>query len=399
MDNNSANLLKSKGVEIIEPASVHAYDIDPDRIQGPGTVIHPGCRLKGRKLFIGAGCEIGRQGPVTLTDCWLAPDVKLEGGVFQGAVFLKGAKFGPNGQVRPGTILEEHASAAHAVGLKQTILFPYVTLGSLINFCDCLMTGGTGPENHSEVGSSYIHFNFTPNQDKATASLIGDVPRGVTLRENPIFLGGQGGLVGPCRLAFGTVVAAGTIWRKDLLKEDRLVADAPGRSINLPFKKGNYTGLNRIVENNLVYLANITALFHWYLRVRSYFVGGNLPKEVYDGLLETLNLHLDERIARLGQLAEKASSGRSSGLHSALRQSWPELEIILQDFRNHTGNSEMLKAWMDVLQNTYKDDYLAVIKSLGSARARLASRWLRSIVRQVLEKAGEVLPGIRADLI
>ena len=80
--------------------------------------------------------------------------------------------------MRRGTILEEHASCAHTVGLKQTILFPYVTLGSLINFCDCFMAGGTGPRNHSEVGSSYIHFNFSANQDKATASLLGMCPRG-----------------------------------------------------------------------------------------------------------------------------------------------------------------------------------------------------------------------------
>ena len=75
------------------------------------------------------------------------------------------------------------------------------------------MAGGTSRKNHSEIGSSYIHFNFTPHQDKATASLIGDVPRGVMLDQPPIFLGGQGGLVGPVRIAYGTVIPAGTICR------------------------------------------------------------------------------------------------------------------------------------------------------------------------------------------
>ena len=132
--------------------------------------------------------------------------------------------------VREGCILEEHASIAHTVGLKQTILFPFVTLGSLINFCDCLMAGGTGPKDHSEVGSSYIHFNFTPNQDKATPSLIGDVPRGVMLNQRPIFLGGQGGMVGPLRLNYGITVAAGTILRKDELRPDRLIIGGGGRA-------------------------------------------------------------------------------------------------------------------------------------------------------------------------
>jgi UDP-N-acetylglucosamine/UDP-N-acetylgalactosamine diphosphorylase len=85
---------------------------------------------------------------------------------------------GLGGHVREACLLEEQANGAHCVGLKHTILFPFVTLGSLINFCDCLMAGGTSRKDHSEVGSSYIHFNFTPEGDKTTASLIGDVPRG-----------------------------------------------------------------------------------------------------------------------------------------------------------------------------------------------------------------------------
>ena len=109
---------------------------------------------------------------------------------------------GSGAHVRTGTLLEEQAGAAHTVGFKQTIFLPFVTAGSLINFCDCLMAGGTSRKNHSEIGSSYIHFNFTPRQDKATASLIGDVPRGVMLDQAPIFLGGQGGLVGPVLLDF-----------------------------------------------------------------------------------------------------------------------------------------------------------------------------------------------------
>jgi UDP-N-acetylglucosamine/UDP-N-acetylgalactosamine diphosphorylase len=97
--------------------------------------------------------------------------------------------------------LEEEASGAHAVGLKQTIFLPFVTAGSLINFCDALIAGGTSRKDHSEIGSSYIHFNYTPHQDKATPSLIGDVPHGVMLDQPAIFLGGQGGLC-PCGIRF-----------------------------------------------------------------------------------------------------------------------------------------------------------------------------------------------------
>ena len=91
------------------------------------------------------------------------------------------------------------------------------------------MTGGTDRVNHSEVGSSYIHFNYTPDGDKCTPSLFGDVPRGVMLDQPPIFLGGQGGAAGPVRVGFGTVVVAGCILREDILEDQRLVVVGPHR--------------------------------------------------------------------------------------------------------------------------------------------------------------------------
>ena len=172
------NLLQ-KGVMIPNPQGVEiGPEVDTDRISGDGVVIHAGCKLYGSSTLILRGTKIGYEGPVTVENCQVGPQVELKGGFFKDAVFLKKASMGSGSNVREGTILEEESKVAHTVGLKQTILFPFVTLGSLINFCDCLMSGGTNRKNHSEVGSSYIHFNYTPNQDKATPSLIGDVPRG-----------------------------------------------------------------------------------------------------------------------------------------------------------------------------------------------------------------------------
>ena len=175
--------------------------------------------------------KLGAEGPVTVDDCRLGPAVELKGGSFKKSVFLEKANMGLGAQVREACLLEEEANGAHCVGLKQTILFPFVTLGSLVNLCDCLMAGGTSRKDHSEVGSSYIHFNFTPDGDKTTPSLFGDVPRGVMLDQPAIFLGGQGGAVGPLRVGFGTVVAAGSVLRRDVLADGKLVASEvyPGR--------------------------------------------------------------------------------------------------------------------------------------------------------------------------
>jgi UDP-N-acetylglucosamine/UDP-N-acetylgalactosamine diphosphorylase len=155
-------------------------EVDISRI-ADDVVIHPSCRIRGEGTSIAPGCIIGAEAPATIENCQLGRNVELKGGTFSGATFLDGANMGSGAHIRAGTILEEEANGAHAVGLKQTILLPFVTLGSLINFCDVLMAGGTSRRNHSEVGSSYIHFNYTPHQDKATASLVGDIPEGVFL--------------------------------------------------------------------------------------------------------------------------------------------------------------------------------------------------------------------------
>jgi UDP-N-acetylglucosamine/UDP-N-acetylgalactosamine diphosphorylase len=143
-----------EGVSIPAPSTVDiGDDVDLDRISGHDVVIHPGCRLYGSQTVISSGVRLGAESPVTVEDCCLGPQVELRGGYLRQSVFLEKASMGLGAQVREGCLLEEEASGAHCVGLKQTILLPFVTLGSLINFCDCLMAG-TSRENHSEVGAA-----------------------------------------------------------------------------------------------------------------------------------------------------------------------------------------------------------------------------------------------------
>ena len=308
MNNNDTQIDKliKKGIRIPNPSSVEiSPDIDLNRISGQGVTIYTGSKIIGKSTHISFGAKIGYEGPVTLENCWVGPGVQLKSGFFKEAVFLEGASLGFGAHIREGTILEEHASGAHTVGLKQTILFPFVTLGSLINFCDCLMTGGTDSKNHSEVGSSYIHFNYTPNQDKATPSLMGDVPKGVMLNQRPVFLGGQGGLVGPSRLAFGTIIAAGTIYRKDQLRQDRLVFEGMPKGGNIPYTFGLYRNIKRIVLNNIIYIANLFALRQWYYQVRYLFISPNFSEYLWQGLNQTLEKAIKERISRLIALSLK----------------------------------------------------------------------------------------------
>ena len=402
---NKIQNLIHKGVRIFAPESVEiGDDVDPDRISGDNVVIHAGCRIFGKSTLILPGARLGAEAPLTVIDCQIGPNVNLNGGFFQDAVMLDGVSAGSGAHVRRGTILEEGSSIAHTVGLKQTILFPFVTLGSLINFCDCFMAGGTDRQNHSEVGSSYIHFNYTPNQDKATASLIGDVPRGVMLKQAPIFLGGQGGLVGPCRLEYGTVIAAGTINRKDELRPGRLIFGGGGRSGNVPFAAGHYHGFKKILANNIIYLGNLTALGQWYDQVRSLFVSNEFPQTLLDGLQDKLQMAVDERIVRLSELIRKIEEQGTEGKNSrselipipeGLNDWLPELEVFLRASRNRVGEQALKDRFLEIIRTEVDQNgkqYLRVIKGLSQKASETGTRWLQGIVNEVTDGAFQIIP-------
>jgi len=309
IQSGTARLLR-KGATILLPETVEiSDDVDLDLV-APDITIHPGCRIRGSATVIGAGSVLGEEQPLTLQDCQLGCGVRLKGGFVSGSTFLDNSSMGSGAHVRPGSLIEEEASGAHSVGLKQTILLPFVTLGSLINFCDALMAGGTSRKNHSEVGSSYIHFNFTPHQDKATPSLVGDVPHGVMLNQPPIFLGGQGGLVGPVRLGFGTVVPAGVVCRRDALDSGQIVFGVPLPTTGaIPYDAGVYKDVTRVIRNNLIYLGNLQALQAWYDHARPLGTGAH-PIQVacIEGARQRLVECMNERVRRLDQFQKNVQS-------------------------------------------------------------------------------------------
>ncbi|MBN2241898.1 MAG: UDP-N-acetylglucosamine pyrophosphorylase [Acidobacteria bacterium] len=388
------SLFTDHGVVLPCPESVEIDNgVSPKNIAA-GVVIHSGSRIRGAQTSIGPGCVIGAEAPATVENCQLGRGVLLKGGSFTSATFLDESEMGSGAHVRTGTLLEEQASAAHTVGFKQTILFPYVTAGSLINFCDCLMAGGTCRKNHSEIGSSYVHFNFTPRQDKATASLIGDVPRGVMLDQPPIFLGGQGGLVGPARIAYGTVIAAGSICRKDILAENRLYLPPPPNSGPQYFEQAQYGSIHRSVVNNFIYIGNLRALEAWYRQARKkYMTLDPFGAACWNGALNRIGDGILERIKQLGALAGKMPRSLEiacsrAGFPPELRRQqeyflkrWPELEQKLRrGTPENTGakhRDAFLAEWESIDRGI---SYLEAVARIGPGARAAGSRWLQSVV-------------------
>ncbi|MBP1705657.1 MAG: UDP-N-acetylglucosamine pyrophosphorylase [Chloroflexi bacterium] len=384
--------LIAKGVAIPNPLSLDiGPEVDPDRISGDGVVIYPGCRIYGARTVISAGSRLGAEGPVTLDDCRLGPRVDLRAGSFADAVFLAGASMGPGAHVREGTLLEEEANGAHTVGLKQTILFPFVTLGSLINFCDCLMAGGTSRKDHSEVGSSYIHFNFTPDGHKATASLFGDVPRGVMLDRPPIFLGGQGGAVGPIRVGYGAVVAAGSILRADVAEDGTFVVPAPPEERRRPVTPHAYRQLPRIVANNVTYLANLAALRRWYHEVRRpFFEAQELGPLVYEGALEMLDLAVGERTKRLAAMVGHVGPDDRSRIE--VRERIADVCVLFEVSGDEAGAG--LPPILGQAVTGSAADYVATIRALPAEARAAGVGWLQQVVDDLCRRAAALLPSM-----
>jgi len=389
--------LINKGITIHNPLTLDIGDeVAVDQIAGSGVTIYPGCRIYGAKTVISAGAALGKEGPVTVDNCQLGPDVDLKAGYFSKSVFLQKANMASGAHVREGCILEEEANGAHCVGLKQTILFPFVTLGSLINFCDCLMAGGTSRKDHSEVGSSYIHFNFTPDGNKTTASLFGDVPRGVMLNQPAIFLGGQGGVVGPARLGYGTVVAAGSVVRDDVPEDKKLVISRAHPGGVKDFVAHAYKNLSRIVGNNVIYLANLVALEQWYRHIRQpFFSRQEFGTLIFAGAIEKLAMAKTERLSRLRALVEKIPESSTAGrnLRENIDRVCALFETELKDTAISADRHSFLVGFQESTGGTAQD-YIKAIQALPPSVAQRGTAWLQQIIDIVCSRTASMLTSL-----
>jgi len=406
-ENSLITALIEKGVKIPNPFSVEiSEEVNINLISSEDVTIHSGCKIFGKKTLIMPGVKLGSRSPVTIKNCQLGKNVELKGGYFEGSTFLDSANMGDGAEVREGCLLEEEANGAHTVGLKQTILFPFVTLGSIINFCDILMAGGTSRTNHSEVGSSYIHFNYTSNQDKATASLIGDVAYGVMLNQPPIFLGGQGGIVGPSRIGYKTVIAAGVIYREDCPQGHKLLMGKDPQKEDMDFYPGLYWSVKKRVINCIEYIANLIALRQWYLIVRSkFFQGSDMDKLLYEGALEKLDIIFNERIKRFKQLANKMQKSIelyktikgnevSNGLVNKKRELFENIQEIEKGFNeclSYSGDEELKDEFLNNIDTTSKD-YISEIQNLSKEIKKVGTSWLLSIVANTKNVIMNYLP-------
>jgi hypothetical protein len=356
------DVLEAQRVSILDRRQVYLDEaIDLSRIRA-GAVLYPGTRLIGSSTFVAPGAKIGLEGPTVLENTVIGQDVEVASGYLKDSVMLRDSRTGSNAHIRVGTLLEEEASTGHAVGLKHTVLMTFATMGSLINFCDGLISGGRSRKEHTEVGSGFIHFNYTPrgySGDKATPSLVGDVPHGVFLRQPRIFLGGLSGMVGPQKVGFGSFTLAGQVIRREV-PPNRIVGDA-ARSIDKEFHDLNqFPG--RILKLNLEYIGQLAALQAWYRDVRLVRIPASPQYDdlriVTQAAAGLLSVSIDERVQRLRQFLDER------GLETpALPSTVPSCPLTIEPSHPYL-------------------DHVEWVSRLSDMEIQLGTSWLQAIIDQ-----------------
>ena len=224
--------LIAKGVKIAAPESVViGEDVNPDNIE-PTVVIGPGTKISGVETMIGAGTEI--QGSAVIKNSLIGRNCSLAAGEYADSVLLDGCSTVGWARVRGHCAWEEGSNSAHNVDTKTTVLGYKVTLGSLINFCNVLMLGGTSPalEVGAEVGSGTINFNFLPFGPTVGAlikpsTIIGSMQSPFLVCDGAptkyAFIGGHTSIIAPTIIGLGTVVAAKSRVNPGIYEDDKLI--------------------------------------------------------------------------------------------------------------------------------------------------------------------------------
>ena len=371
--------LRERGVDVWGPERVYVNaDVKLDAIQ-PGAVIRQ-ATLSGESLTISAGAVIGTSGHAEVSDCQIGPDAELGAGLYQGATFLNRVKVRGYAEIRPGTLLEEDVDVAHSVALKNTTFTACCVAGSLINFCDLFLTGGTSRKDHTEIGSGAIHYNFDPRGDK-WGSLLGSI-RGVLLRSDPVFIGGTCGLVGPLEVGLGAVTAAGSTIRKDV--PANTLVSAVGRTVSIAgFDRAKYGSLRRSFKVTAKLVATLQSLEAWYALVRVPHAPSS-ERHLYESALRQIGIQAQERIDRLGKIVAKLETGapaepdRRRAEHRELVAGWPNLRQALEEpMQPQTRPERFTEAYAEARSSGH--GHVAALKA-SDAGAAEAEDWLEEMV-------------------
>lgn len=372
---NIVDQLISAGVNIPSPETTWvADDIDPKNIE-PGVTLLPGVYLQGPRTMIGKDSTLGPGGHFEDVVC--GRKVRLHQGHYQNCTILDQVTIRSGAEIRQGSLFLENSEAAHTVGCKMTILGVHTVLGSLINFCDIFVSGGTrAPFDFTEIGSGTIHYNFTPNGLKF-GSLIGPGALGEMYGIfDRTFIGGQTQIIAPTEIGSGVLVPAGTSVRKPI--KDGLLSISPPLPVGeKQYRPDLITRIQEKVFLTLHLIFHYQALACYFDNVRTKIAqhsGDKFLEKVYANAVATIHENIQERKS---WLFHKTAKGQDVHLFSKTTRS---LEI-------HKENISKTKATSFVLQQIQEHQtFLSCGKELLTILEDITcSAYLNNKIWQILE--------------
>lgn len=381
-------VLSDCGVIVWGPDRVYVgEDVRLERICAGAVLMN--ATITGSSTFIGARAQIGNSGLARIHDAQIGAHTVLGAGTYENCVLLTEAKARGFAELRQGTVLEEQSEVGHNVGLKNTVFTAGVVAGSLINFCDVLLTGGSSRSDHSEIGSGAVHFNFDPRGDKF-GSLMGDAT-GCLLKSRRIFVGGNSGVVAPVHLGFGAVVAAGSIVRNDVAENQMSSGDAPGQRRDYDLDR--YFDLSRKFCTTAKLVGTLHAWRAWYQQVRlPHAESGDRP--LYIAADEEFDRHIRHRVRELAKVIGKLEKSLSKPYRNSRDR------VLCEQHRMLIDNSDRIIFLLVTEQYapapmSFVAEYESLrksrshtdsVRSLTEKASLVAANWIREIgVRPYLE--------------
>jgi UDP-N-acetylglucosamine/UDP-N-acetylgalactosamine diphosphorylase len=120
------------------------------------------------------------------------------------------------------------------------------------------------------------------------------------------------------------------------------------------------------------------ALREWYRHVRRIFISSRFPEALWQGLIKTLDLGLDERFKRLRAYINGLGGSTLEDQYRVFEQQYHERDQELGDLKLRDQFMHQLEPF-----KSQQGNYVETIKALPYETAQIGTLWLQGIVDEV----------------
>ena len=200
--------------------------------------------------------------------------------------------------------------------------------------------------------------------------------------------------MGPVRIEYGCMSAAGSIIRKNQLEPDHLMLGGAFKEMALPRQFNIYNNVAHIFNNNIYYMANLFALKSWYNNIRPLFASDLLSNLLVQGLQENLQQCIQERIKHFTLFCDKVqiSQQKKSKPSDIHRDALQKTDLARNIFEKYLYDEKINKPGVTFIRiiedkiNASDQTYISLIQDLKSSEQDLGQQWLFDIQQSIVNK-------------